>query len=198
MIQGRTVIVRLLPPSRPPIEVGSVVRVKKTANNQVSIFESAVVETVDANASTVGITIFAQDERDERRSSPRSAISVNTRYGETVDETNWRPVTIWDLSEGGACLISAKKHEPGDQLFIDLPLTGTIRVTGVVRVCSIYDQEAKMFAIGIEFVNTGEDTHRAIRRFLLDHQMTKVRTAGSSLFKYIPHKPICMVRGPRR
>jgi hypothetical protein len=195
-VNGQAITLTILPPHQLPVEVGSAVIIKKMEPERVFIFE-AVAKTIQAKPFTLTGIITKTYEQEQRRGSRRFTISVDTRYRQEADEAGWLSAMVWDLSEAGICLIGAKMHEPGDRLLIDLPLQPTVCVAGVVRVCTVHNPEANTFALGIQFANLTQNEQEAVFQFLVSHQIKKVRDTGSSLFNYIPRKPIRVVRGPR-
>jgi len=195
-VNGQAITLTVLPPHELPVEAGSTVIIKKTEPERVLILE-AVVSGFRVKPFTLLGTITATHEIEQRRSSPRFAISVDTRYRPIAAEGDWLPAMVWDLSETGICLISARKQAPGDRLVIDLPLQPTVSVAGVVRVCTVQSPAASTFALGIQLLNVGPTEHEAIVQFLVRQQIKKVRDAGSSLFKYVPRTPLRVVPGSR-
>lgn len=181
-IAGQVVTLLLLPPYCLSLEPGARISIKKDGTRRFEVFE-ATVKAFHPNTFTLTAVLTGYQQKDQRRAFIRYFVSLAARYSGS-DEQLSMPARVWDISEGGVCLMSSKEHVTGDTLTIKLPLRQTLRLPGMVQLCMPQSEDAAMYALGIQFFNCDKD-RVAIRQFLLDQQMKRVRAAGSSLYNNV-------------
>lgn len=112
----------------------------------------------------------------EERSRVRADVRAAIRYFCSVENKEIEvQVSVSDISEKGAALISHKKEIPvGTEVHATLQLPGIesgLPITIVGQVRRMQSLGGSKYQIGIEFINLSEESRIAIRKFIATQQL---------------------------
>lgn len=118
-------------------------------------------------------------KRVQLRKFVRVALMLDVKY-RLAKEDDWKKGTAVDLSAGGLRLAVKQSYEPGDvlDLYFEIESQESIRdfqLKGEVVRCILADADAKVYHLGIKFVNINRGMEDSICSFVFEKQMAQIR-----------------------
>ena len=85
---------------------------------------------------------------------------IQKRTSDRIEQLNTPQSTLFDLSEGGACCLSAKKREHAEQINV---IFGELSLSARVIFCT---ERTDGYRMGVQFYNLSDDNTKQLKQLL--------------------------------
>ncbi|MCW2278795.1 flagellar brake protein [Heliophilum fasciatum] len=138
-----------------PLHIGEKVEFCKITDSAIWLYRGTIIQRQGSPLPLMTVKLPLKVEKLQRRNFYRLPLSVQTQFAKVeedkpMNEWQWEPSYLRNLSGGGVCLSCETQLEIGQQIVIDVPLEQDIlRLWGEIRRV----EQSSSYVAGVEFLD---------------------------------------------